>query len=103
MSIRTVHRRFLRATGLTRGALHQIERARYATSLLKRGISILDVVFEAGYFDQPHLTRSIRHFIGLTPSQVSDTRRNEALSFLYKKRPEWLSYNALIGNDLRQE
>jgi methylphosphotriester-DNA--protein-cysteine methyltransferase len=74
-SLRTVQRRFLRATGLTHGAASQIDRARYATTLLKQGASILDTVYEAGYADQPHLTRSLKHYIGQTPAQL--IRKNE--------------------------
>ncbi len=35
--LRTIQRRFLRATGLTQSAVRQIERARYATRLLLQG------------------------------------------------------------------
>src|SRR5262245_18918478 len=62
-SIRTVRRRFLQATGLTHGVVFQIERARQALALLEQGVSILDTVEQAGYFDQPHLTRSLKRFI----------------------------------------
>ena len=58
-STSTIERRFRHSTGLTQGAVRQIERARYATQLLQQGVSILDTVQEAGYFDQPHLTRSL--------------------------------------------
>ena len=84
ISLRTVQRRFQQATGLTHNTLYQIQRARYAVSLLKQGLSILDTVHQAGYFDQPHLTRSLKHFIGLTPAQIIDQDRSEPLSFLYK-------------------
>ncbi len=52
-----------------------------------RGVSILDAVHEAGYFDQSHLTRSLKHFIGLTPAQIIDEARAVPLSFLYKTAP----------------
>jgi AraC-like DNA-binding protein len=68
-------------------AVRQIECARYATLLLRQGLPILDVVYEAGYFDQPHLTRSLKHFIGQTPTQIMDASRAEQLSFLYKTAP----------------
>jgi AraC-like DNA-binding protein len=84
---RTVQRHFLRATGLTQGAARQIERARYATCLLRQGVSILDTVEQAGYFDQPHMTRSLRHFIGQTPAQILQKSRPEQMSFLYKTMP----------------
>jgi AraC-like DNA-binding protein len=70
LSLRSVQRRFLRATGLTQGAILQIERARQAMTLLQQGVSILDTVGQAGYADQPHLTRSLKRFIGQTPNQI---------------------------------
>lgn len=84
LSIRTVQRRFLQTTGLTHNALYQIERARHATLLLKNGLSILDTVSQAGYYDQPHLTRSLKHYIGQTPAQIQDKSNPQPLSFLYK-------------------
>jgi AraC-like DNA-binding protein len=70
ISPRTVQRRFLRATGLTHGTFAQIERAQQAVNLLERGLSIADAVYQAGYADQPHLTRSLRRFMGQTPAQI---------------------------------
>ena len=70
MSPRTLQRRFLRSTGLTPGTLFQIERAREAAAMLERGVPILDAVDQAGYADQPHLTRSLRRFWGYTPAQI---------------------------------
>jgi AraC-like DNA-binding protein len=77
VSIRTVRRRFLQATGLTHGTIVQIERARHAMALLQQGTPILDTVFEAGYFDQPHLTRSLKHFMGQTPAQIATSSQSE--------------------------
>ena len=31
---------------------------------------ILDTVEEAGYFDQSHLTRSLKQWVGHTPAQI---------------------------------
>ena len=70
LSLRSIQRRFLRATGLTHGAIYQIERAQKAAALLEQGISILDAVEQAGYADQPHLTRSLKRFMGQTPAQI---------------------------------
>lgn len=84
LSVRSVERRFVQATGLTRSAIKQIERARLATGLLKSGRSILDTVFDAGYADQPHLTRSLKHYIGQTPAQLLNPSRPTQLSFLFK-------------------
>jgi AraC-like DNA-binding protein len=71
LSPRTVRHRFLRATGLTHSLIRQIERAQQAEACLQQGASILDTVFELGYYDQPHLTRSLKRWIGHTPAQIS--------------------------------
>ncbi len=71
LSIRAVQYRFLQATGLTNRTIQQITRARQAYTLLEQGVSILDTVFEAGYADQPHLTRSLKRFFGQTPAQIA--------------------------------
>lgn len=70
LSLHSMQRRFLRATGLTHGTVSQIQRARYAMGLLQQGICIHDTVAQAGYADQPHLTRSLKRFIGQTPAQL---------------------------------
>ncbi len=80
-SARTVQRRFLAVTGLTRGMVRQIDRARRATLLLRTGYPISDAGLAAGYFDQAHLTREVRRFTGLTPGEIRKGRHQ--LSFLY--------------------
>lgn len=70
VSERTVRRRFLHATGMTPTSIYQINRARRAALLLDRGTAVLDVVYEAGYADQSHMTRSLRRFLGQTPTQL---------------------------------
>lgn len=82
LSLRSAQRHFLRSTGVTYIRFRQIERARYATILLKEGVSILDVVSRLGYCDQAHLTRSLRRFIGETPAKI--IQRQRQLSYLYK-------------------
>ena len=71
LSTRTLERRVMRATGLTRGMIRQIQRAERAVDLLGRGVPALEVVRRAGYADQPHLTRSLKRFVGQTPSQIA--------------------------------
>jgi len=86
-SSRTMQRRFIRATGLTLGTVSQIQRARYATMLIKQGMSILDVVYRAGYADQSHMTRAFRRFIGQTPAQIATQATTNPLSLLYRSDP----------------
>jgi AraC-like DNA-binding protein len=69
-STRSVERRVARGTGLSRGAIERIRRAERAVQLLSRGLRASDVARRAGYADQAHLTRSLRRFVGQTPSQV---------------------------------
>jgi hypothetical protein len=88
-SARTAQRHIRQATGLTLSLVRQIERARHAAILLQHGASILDTVHEAGYFDQPHLTRSLRRFIGQTPAQLADPMRSAQLSLLGETGSGW--------------
>ncbi len=71
---RTLRERFVRATGLPRKHIQQLQRAQRAQELLLGGALILDTVAELGYYDQPHLTKSLKHFIGLTPADIARAR-----------------------------
>ena len=82
LNARTAQRHFLNATGMSQAAMRQIERARQATLLLRDGLPPGEAAAEAGYFDQAHLTRSLRRFVGLTPGGI--VRNERQLSFLYK-------------------
>ncbi|WP_083770161.1 helix-turn-helix domain-containing protein [Beutenbergia cavernae] len=65
-SARTIQRRFRAATGLTQGAVAQIERARTAAVLLSTGGAGADVAATLGYVDEPHLARALRRYVGRT-------------------------------------
>ena len=70
----------MQATGLTRSRIFQMERAQKAADLLQQGSSILDTVSELGYFDQPHLTRSLKHWVGYTPAQVVQAQVDDQIA-----------------------
>ena len=72
VSGRTVERRFRAATGLTQGAVRQIERARAAAELLAGGDASADVVAKLDYFDEPHLARALRSYVGRTVGQLRE-------------------------------
>lgn len=74
VAARTLRHHFLQTTGLSQNRIRQIERARDAMTLLQQDVSILDVVYRLGYADQPHLTRSLKRFMGYTPTQVMGWR-----------------------------
>ena len=78
LSLRTVERRFLRATGLT---LKQCQSMNRFESMLERLYSLeteavnwLDLVEEFGFSDQPHLIRYLKNMIGVTPNQYLKNR-----------------------------
>jgi AraC-like DNA-binding protein len=79
---RSAQRHFRQVTGMTLGGHRQIQRARGAAALLLEGRSLLDATFDAGYFDQAHLTRSLRSLVGTTPARL--VRERPQLSFSYK-------------------
>jgi hypothetical protein len=74
LSPRTMRHRFLRATGLAQGVIHQVERANRAAMRLRCGVSIPDVVHEEGYFDQAHMTRALKRWVGRTPARIATPR-----------------------------
>jgi AraC-like DNA-binding protein len=77
LSLRSIQRRFLHVTGLTYKSIQQIERARHALDLLKSGIPIPETAYQAGYFDQPHLTKSLKFFVGQTPAEIVKSSQSE--------------------------
>lgn len=77
LSPRSVQRHFLRTIGLPQRYLQYIERAQQAALLLKQGVSIQDTVFQAGYVDQSHLTKSLKRLTGQTPAQIACMRKSE--------------------------
>ncbi len=84
VSLRTLQRRFYLATGQPRRAVRQIEQARRAAVRLRDGATPAQVTHELGYYDQPHLTRSTRRYLGRTPAELACPGRDEQLSLLYK-------------------
>jgi AraC-like DNA-binding protein len=71
VAARTLRHRFQHATGLSHNDIHQIQRAQRAAALLQHGVPILDAVDELGYYDQPHLTRALKRWVGHTPAQIA--------------------------------
>lgn len=82
---RSIERRVAAATGLTQSSIRQIERARHAALLLAEGRTPLDVVNRLGFYDQPHLARSLKRFIGLSATDLRMTKASlQPMSLLYK-------------------
>jgi AraC-like DNA-binding protein len=72
VSERTLQRRFRAATGLSRGTVRQIERVRAAAVRLLAGDPVADVVARFGYYDEPHLARALRRYVGRTALELRE-------------------------------
>ena len=64
---RTLHRRCLTAFGYGPSVLRRVLRFRRAVALLRAGVAPAEVAARAGYADQPHLSRDVRAFAGVSP------------------------------------
>jgi len=85
LSLRSIQRRFLHVTGLTYKSIQQIERARQALTLLQSGVPIPETAYQMGYFDQSHLTRSVKLLLGQTPAQIAKSSDPNDVVFLQDK------------------
>ena len=73
---RTLHRRSLAAFGYGPAVLRRVLRFRRALALLRSGVAPADVAVRAGYADQPHLSRDVRAFAGLSPARFAPSHRS---------------------------
>jgi hypothetical protein len=74
-SSRTAQRHFTSTTGMSRKSLEQIERAQHAVSLLQKGKRPADAAADSGYSDQPHLTKSLKKIMGVSPTNTDDIHK----------------------------
>lgn len=63
--------------------MRQIEQARAASVRIRAGDACADVAHDLGYFDQPHLARSLTRFVGHTATALRTGAAGQ-LSLLYK-------------------
>lgn len=68
---RSVHRRCLSSFGYGPAVVRRVLRFRRATALLLAGGAPADVAVQAGYADQPHLSREVRALAGASPRQLA--------------------------------
>lgn len=71
-SERQLERKFREYTGVTLKEICNLTRFQYAYRLIQsRGErSLLDIAFEAGYYDHAHLTKHIKRYAGHLPSRL---------------------------------
>jgi AraC-like DNA-binding protein len=70
ISRRHLEQGFRRWIGLAPGAVARVARFQRAVGLLSAGVPPARIAAEAGYTDQPHLTRDVRALSGLTPVRL---------------------------------
>jgi len=75
MSDRNMQRHFMQTTGLTRKSLEQIHRAQKAVRLIKAGAPLSAAAADAGFTDQPHLSKSLQKLMQARPSDVTDIHK----------------------------
>jgi len=68
---RTLHRRSVAAFGYGPAMLRRVLRFRRAMALLREGLGPAEVAARCGYADQPHLSRDVRAFAGVSPARVA--------------------------------
>jgi AraC-like DNA-binding protein len=72
VSERQLRRRFHAAVGYGPRTLSRVLRFRRFLDAIDRGrTDLADLAFEVGYADQPHLTREVKLFSGLTPATLA--------------------------------
>ena len=67
MSVRSIQRHFALTIGMSPRQVKQITSARKAVDLLLQGKSLVEVSYELGYADLPHMIRMLKRFTGFTP------------------------------------
>jgi len=53
--------------------LRRVLRFRRAVALLRAGVAPAEVAARAGYADQPHLSRDVRAFAGVSPARMASS------------------------------
>jgi len=72
-SPRSAQRHFLQTTGITLNYFRQIQRARQAGDLLQTGSTAPEAALAAGYYDQAHMTKSLKKILGRTPGEITQS------------------------------
>ncbi len=75
ISTRSIQRHFAKTIGMSPRQVKQIESARKAVGLLLQGRPLVDVSYELGYADLPHMIRMLKRYTGFTP--MGNKRRGE--------------------------
>lgn len=82
ISTRSLERKFIEAVGISPKAYCKVMQFNYAFRQLALSHKhVLDVVSEAGYYDQPHFINHFRKVFGLSPGQFFEQQENILYNF----------------------
>lgn len=73
ISVRTLHRHFLKQTGKNTKAWLAEQRQHHALELLRAGSAVKETAFCVGYKQSTNFTRKFKDGSGICPSQVQQT------------------------------
>ena len=74
-SKRSIERHFKTTTGISPKKMANIRRAQHAVRLLKKGTDPSTAAMDAGYYDQPHLTKELKQLMDSSPRNVDDVNQ----------------------------
>src|SRR5262245_51825593 len=80
VSRRQLERNFAHWVGTCPCHLAQVARLQSVSRHAQTGASLADIAAHAGYADQSHMTRAVRHLTGLTPRQFVHSMRSPLAS-----------------------
>ncbi len=88
VSLRQLERRFGDAVGVSPKALARVVRFQEVLRRFPSGGAWVDVALDCGYYDQAHLIRDFRDFVGLAPRHFRSTEGDLARQFTAPARLE---------------
>ncbi len=86
ISIKTLERDFRKVVGILPGELARVLRFNSAFNALQEGtdISLHDIIFNAGYYDQSHFINDFKRYTSLTPSHFIN-KQNEGIKHSFRE------------------
>src|SRR5690606_4158345 len=99
---RTLERRFLREMGISPKAFCKVRQFYYAfRQLVLTNKSVIDVAYEAGYYDQSHFLHHFQKICGLSPGKFFEKHKNflcllNNYNQLHTKPHKWNSIGKLF-------
>jgi hypothetical protein len=75
MPERTLRYRFLSSVGISRASIFQIQRIKQAALLVSQGVELTEIALSLGFYDQSHLTRNFKKYLGVTPGMSHHAQR----------------------------